>query len=632
MATDDPFAAFLEANRSGVVDPARGRRAATAHGAPAPAEPASVYDEAQVMEALRGEPTLEQMGQQVQADEIAAAERGLEQRFGGGAPQRTLDAASQAGVSALEIAALRDKARVQVSTPNAQYPIAQKFKREMLGREGTGAVTQVPKMRQVVQPDGSMALEQETQMQQQADGSIVEVPVFEERVDTGDPGLLEQGKQAQAGVLDALQREQAAIADRQWLLNEEDKALVANQQAAMQRRQELRDQQIEASRRADKRVTAAAQALTMQPDVDPNRYTASKGAGFRISAILTGALAGFAGMDATAHLRAAIDDDIDSQKSNIGKRQQELAGALDEANIARQQYQQIFQDTQDEQLTDQIYRTAKLEAAKAELLQLQTELGVQTLSAEAQAFLADLDTQIAEQRMQISSRAAAIPEKFVRTVSTIGPNTAKALDRMSQEQIGLSGDLTKLGLTQGGAAEIEGAKAQADAAKAAASAQNEMLRGKGGIYSEAQAFARATEEAQGVDALVGEMLAQDDIAGYGATASPIPNALSPGAKTTETKLKLIKESLGRMQSGGAITEDELDTFTSLVEGGTALGGESRLRQNLGELQKMIRARISAHERALSPEARAFVRRNEGLADFDPQYTGGGSASVVDEDE
>src|SRR5690606_24142155 len=253
------------------------------------------------------EPSLQSMAQQHEAEQLAAAERGLEEQFApiyGAAPQRTLDAAANAGQAAIANAQALDDARVTVSSPNPQYPIAQRFQQEMLGREGTGEVTRVPKMRQVVQPDGSIGVEQETQLQQQPDGSIVEVPVFEDVVDTGDPGLLEKGKQAQAGALEARQREQQAIAARMWLRNEEDKALLANQQAAMQRRQELRDQQIEASRTADRRATDAARALAAQPDVDPNRYWANKSAGFKVGAALYGMFMGLAGKDGLAAIQS----------------------------------------------------------------------------------------------------------------------------------------------------------------------------------------------------------------------------------------------------------------------------------------------------------------------------------------
>lgn len=440
---------------------------------------------------------------------------------------------------------------------------------------------------------------------------------------------------AQPEVLDARQSaERQAAAD---LTSHQE--MVANRAAQIRvdrdaqefARAEQIQEVMDARKAAQTASKFATDELARAKDINPEGFWQSRTKGQKALAIIGTALAGFGGTNLIPALQTAAREHVEAAKANIGKRESIVRAREGGVRDATDLYQQTLAQVEDARAADMIMERAWMADAAAQWDRLAAQAGERALGPEQQAQRLALQESIAAMDLQIDQMAENNPKAFTRRVSTISKEERELGMFAAKEGVKLGSDLIKGGFEQGGKLEIEGAKAQAEAAQARAEGDEKLMRGEGGVYREAQKFAASTEAAQAVDALITDILSQDDIAGYGLTASPLPNAIAPEAKTVETQIRLVKESLGRLQSQGAITTDELDNFSEMVESGTTLGGESRLRTNLAELQKMIRARISPHERALSPEARAYVRRNQSLPDFTPQHTGGSSASVVEED-
>src|SRR5690606_17972817 len=148
----------------------------------------------------------------------------------------------------------------------------------------------------------------------------------------------------------------------------------------------------------------------------------------------------------------------------------------------------------------------------------------------------------------------------------------------------------------------------------------------GGVLAEARQYAEKAAAAEGVIRLIDQIATQEDIPGVGSYFGA--HELTPGARDTDAQVRALAEALGRMQSGGVISREEEERFMEMIVGGVQLGGETRLRKNLAVVRDMARAKLETYERALSPEARAYMRRNQALPEFRAEFTGSTNAEDV----
>ncbi|HKY49854.1 MAG TPA: hypothetical protein VJP45_01225 [Candidatus Limnocylindria bacterium] len=500
--------------------------------------------------------------------------------------------------------------RVVSSRPNPAYPSTSRYTGAMLG---DGSV------RQDVGPDGQPRMRMETVEEPilGADGQPMPdpmnpqgppltrtvqrmVPVMET-----NRGLIGEGRHAAI-------RQQEAELDRE-ILNTNLLADQAWQQrkiaADMEARDQMQRQKQEAARAAvdetHRAVELARNEFAKADDVNPDRGWAQKGVAAQIAAVIASGLLGFAGRDPFAHINAVIERDIDAQKSNIAKRRQavDTAGAAHATAVSA--YDQVRAQLGDERLADEAFRISALEQIKSEALAKLQNANVQVKTAEQQAFLNGLDQQIAEKRRGLELVAATTPQKIVRVSSpytgaqqALLKEQAKSGLRM-QERSGEQA-VELVGKRQEQEREIRG-KIDVERAKEAA----------GGPLSDKevallQTHVDDTKAAGAISDLIDDLASDyegSDVPGRG--VSRIIDWATPNdVADVETRLSLIEDSIGRMQSGGAITEDEAVRFRSWIRAGV---GDEQLFRNLRNIQSLTSKKLKRSYAALPPKLQAAYR-------------------------
>jgi hypothetical protein len=422
----------------------------------------------------------------------------------------------------------------------------------------------------------------------------------------------------------ALEHERNVEAFRSRVALEEE-MVQAGIAAREQTRQRAMDEAIAATKESQQLVQAAAQQFQRTPAVDPNRYWADRTAGQKFGAVLLGIVRGAMGEDPLAHIRDAISRDIDAQKTNLDQSYRQF-GVLNEAFQAqRGAYQDIRLAVEDERTADMIYERARLQQAENEFQWWMQKGKVSQMTAGQQAFLGQIKQAQADLDMQIAQGSAANPKMFTRVRHVFDKEERKAMRDRAARREDLAGKLVTGSAEQRGRMDIEGMKAQIDAQKSAREEKMQVERGPHGVYSEVQSYARTYGNVDGAIRQIDDILGNSDIPGFvnlpGAGQTPQYMLGVGDASRTETKIRLLKEALGRAQSGGAITADELVNFTNIIEGGTKWGGEDRLRLNLDELRGMLDAKRESGRRGLSPEALEYLDRNVNEPGFDAEFTG-----------
>lgn len=545
------------------------------------------------------------------AASIQARSEAASRALGGGGSEAERLAASRAasGRTAANDAFTMAGQRVVTSRANPAAPSTKKMVGTMLGGQ-TEVVTDpfgepVPEMQAVqvpiVGPDGQPMIDptnpsgpplMRTEMR----------PTGRVQVRQAQ-GLLQEGRQA------AQAQGQAAIdtarLNTQLLQREADTQAALTQQ--IQQREQARQQRAEQQRQsvesAYREVQRANLDLQNAAEIDPDKGWAEKGTAAKIAAVIASGLLGFAGMDPFAHIRSVIDDSIAAQKAN----QDRLRGRVDSAQGVQAASENLLGQLRtqlgDEALADEAYRLTMLQDIKAQSQAKLSNAQVNELSAAQAAFMNGLDQQIAETQRRLELTAATTPDRIYSSRSPYTPEQRAMLK--AEHAAGLKA------VESGGAGAVEAiGKREADERKISGDVEKERIKGMQLSDADSKLLMQHVDNTQAAGAL-GDLIADfnadyagKDIPGRG--ASRIVDWATPNdVADAEVKLSLIEDTIGRLQSGGAITDDEAERFKGWIRAGV---GDEQLLKNLANIERLAQNRVKRSERALPDHISAQYRR------------------------
>jgi hypothetical protein len=442
---------------------------------------------------------------------------------------------------------------------------------------------------------------------------------------SGHLGMGEAQLQAAESVGSADLAQAGAVAEAQRQAAETSRLATAEARAADEERRNFARVQRDAIEQAQAVQADMRERLQALPELDPNRTFKSMDGGGLFWAIL-GSLAGGAigSNEIPGQLMEIAARDLDAQKANAS--QVFDAAAAADAGVAQQTglYRDLLNAAGDEAAADAMFLQLQLEDAERMLQAQLAETTVPKLQAEIQQSMVGLRQQIDAQQKVIDMTLATTPERIVKTFDPLGKRTRdllmKRAERIEKERT----DFQKLGVASEEAGLERASKMDIEAAKGQKKAGTK-------VAEQAYAFGKDVEKIdttiKGIEALT----SKDDIAGYGFTASPLPEVISAGKSDTNAQIDLVLDELARLKSGAAIGQDEWEMYDKMLRGGTTVGGEDRLRRNLDRVKTFLVNKRDALEKGLDPEVRSYYRRNAGLADYKAEWTGGGDEPVVEED-
>lgn len=430
---------------------------------------------------------------------------------------------------------------------------------------------------------------------------------------------------AQVAIDEAEMMRSAKVAD----FMEEQSTRQAEAITDMRARQHVQEENAleaqERSKAAYGLVAKTTERLASAPDVDPGRWWASRSNGQKVAATIGMMGRGLGGGNPQDFLMEHIDRDIDAQKASFAQAATAAGAAQSQMGLARGLYADIRAQTQDEREADEIMRIAKLEQAKADFEAIAARSAIPSVMAAQNQHRLQLEQLIADRKLVLDKLAVHnVKRKTIVTpayrvvkdpqtgallkIPIAGPGQMAAakymLDQADKSRgasrdvlatdvkgaQAIEGDLAKERVKQSGAPELS----DADSKLLMAHVDNTQ---KAGVISD---------------------LIENFIADYGTKGIPgrgISSAtdvvFSPNERAdANARLSQIVDSIGRLQSGGAITSDEAERFEEWINAGF---GDDRLIQNLRNIQQMATASMKRSERALPDRLRAQYRRmDEGF--------------------
>lgn len=217
--------------------------------------------------------------------------------------------------------------------------------------------------------------------------------------------------------------------DRQALINQ--KAL---QEQAFKDQQHIAEQRAAAEAAYSKSLSDGQAAMSslmaerrqlLNQRVDPDRYWNEAGAGRRVSAVLAGALFGWAGqgMDYLQHLRGLVNDDIKLQQDELRRKGDNIDALVgDQKNIIALAKQKGMTDLE----AVEAAKAARYEELNAQLQMLATDSGIKNVNPALAQTLAGL----ANERATALENAA----KFRQTKSLQDSQIAQGWAKQAQER------------------------------------------------------------------------------------------------------------------------------------------------------------------------------------------------------
>lgn len=374
--------------------------------------------------------------------------------------------------------------------------------------------------------------------------------------------------------------QQAAIAEQMKTNMVEYGAQVAEARARETVQAEALQREMEAQKRAASAMTQAVDTLASAPDVDPDRYWASKPAGMRFMAALGAGFLGAAGMNPFGHIQSAIQADIEAQRANISKRESVVSGRAGAFSAEQSVYQNLRAQFSDQRAADMAYENSLLELAKQRLAVMQVQSGLPVQSASAMQMIAQIDQAQADNLLQIKRLELANPEYVSRTVSPLSPEERRALEMEREYQY------KARGAADTGTVDIlkEGSKG---------SSPTQAIYGERGLLARQEKFGKDVEP----------------VVSFKRAASALKEHLqSGGLAMGDLKTYRLREvtiqALARMLSQGAVTKFEMEEFKSMLTGWTAGGSVEKLQM----AEAMSDAKIENARRAHGDDAAAAYFR------------------------
>lgn len=336
---------------------------------------------------------------------------------------------------------------------------------------------------------------------------------------------------------------QRAIAEQRKTSTQAYEAMLGEQRAKIEIQNDARADIMDAQKHVAAKIDEASKMLIDVPAVDPDRYFTSKSTGHRILMGIGAALMGAAGMDPSRQIAEAVRADIDAQKATIagrqGAAQTRIAGLKQQQSI----YANMLSELGDPRAAELATETAYLNYTKMKMAETIQSAGLTSLPAQAQLMGAQIDERQAEIHRELQSLAVATPERLHKQV---GPTRAerRALERERDYQYKIR--------------------------ESGAEATLERSGGAGGEKAQAELIKRRRQVAKDLESVVS----------YKEASTALKDHLrsggwSVGDVTTTELVRVAKEALGRMQSGGVIGPEEGEEFTEML---TAWGSDRMITQ------------------------------------------------------
>lgn len=444
--------------------------------------------------------------------------------------------------------------------------------------------------------------------------------------------LVPEAEQAFAGQQAAEVGEARASLDVTEQMANRQQEMLVDMRARDFAESQRRSQAAERVNAAQVLATKAADDFAAHADVDPNRGWANKSAGMKFLAVLSAGLVGAVGGDAMRHIEAVISDDIAAQQASIAKRSAVAQQRSSEVQAERSIYGDFIAQLGDERSAALAYENARLQQFQMQMTGQLQAAGIRTLSAQQQSIMNEFQQRIAQNNLELGMRIEANTptvtvgggQRYTGDARRLLVDAGKqALDDRGAARTSI---VQTAGRRETEAGELEVARAKAD--EDATAAQRKELRGEGGIYREAQQFAKEFGPQLAVIGQIDTFLEQhsgDNIPGIsrmsiggeyeGQIADVLLGDEAGASAAVHNALGQIREEIGRARSQGAITEDEEARFNAQVMDGLQTGGARRLKQNLTAIRAAMESRVQPGERALSPEGREYILRNNLIPEF-----------------
>lgn len=442
----------------------------------------------------------------------------------------------------------------------------------------------------------------------------------------GAPGMeeaLRQGTEqehaAQVAMGDEVAREEAIAAQKQADATTELAGAMDRQrqheqeaQAAVQHLQGVRDQ--------------ARKALAAMPQVSRERVAKGLSTGTKLAALFGAIAQGWKG-DAITAVNDAIDKGVAEEIDKYTRRQSEYQDTVAQADEAMNYLDFVTNSLGGNvRAGESLLRQAKIEDAIAELRAKESAAKNDVVRAQLVNVRIGLEQRLRDETDALELEVRTTPSNIVRTWDPFRAERRQ----IAEQQKELRAEARDVRKDVRGAAEKATDREHAFALERAKAERAAKAKNSKHLSDQAYTFGKDVEKIDTTIKGINALLDQDDIRGYGFTASPLPESWT-GEADTNAQIDLVLDELARLKSGAAIGQDEWEMYDSMLRGGTTLGGEERLRRNLERVKTFLVSKRDSIEKGMDPEARSYYRRNAKLADFDPEWTGGTEEAVVEED-
>lgn len=377
-----------------------------------------------------------------------------------------------------------------------------------------------------------------------------------------------------------------------------------------------RQQAVNDQRAVMAKVSEATDKVAAAPELDSRRYWNSQSAGRKFLWSIRGGLRGAGGLDPHGALNAAIDRDIEEQKSNFAQRQAVAAARGQEYGMQRSLTDDIRASIGDDVVADAAIRLMRYEQAKLVGQAEMAKAGTDIVEAEGRVFLNELDQKIAAQRMQVAELVAKTPNRIGGgTRPMLRGAIRKTVEDLRKEAAAEGRDLTKLAITEGGQAALKERDVEVARITADGNAREKAIEADGKrseterqhSYTQRKDVTAATEAFVNEAKLIREFQKDyaDEIPGIAFGMAPMQ--FTDEQKNAYSRLKRIVMVRLRRESGAAISDQELERdAANMLEA----MDEDDVRNELANRLSEAESRIDYFERAPDEPEVEQVRRSK----------------------
>ena len=424
-------------------------------------------------------------------------------------------------------------------------------------------------------------------------------------------GLLGEGKATNEAAVRAQTGESEAMASAyaQEAARQQAQIDIAEQKAL--RDNDRRQQYIDDTQAANDLISKSVDRLMKAPDIDPERYWASRTNGQKALWVVSAMLNGLAGLNPTEQLQSVINNDIDAQKANFAQGQARVGAAATKADASRSLYNDVRMAIGDENATAEIIRIARFEQAKAALMAQQIKAGIPVQVAQGNVFMIEMDQKIAEAKANLAERLAVTPRRIgggTRPLVT-GP-IRKTLERLQDRDYDEAAKLRMKAIDLGGEAAGAAQKAQTELQKAEIEAGGKKAETERQHSFEQRKWVTEKVEPFQNELNLIEQFRNDypnDIPGIAFGMEP--TQITDDQKQAYERLKRIVMVRLRRESGAAISDKELSNDAAAI---LEAMDEDDVRNMLADREAEARRRIDYFQRAPDePEVDQVNRSKSG---------------------